>query len=136
VPLMVRGPGIAPGGRFDQLVLNLDLAPTLLELARVPVPDTVDGASLVPFLRGTPPAAWRKDFLVEAWQDNPTLAVRGETSIYSHDDTEEFEFYDLQKDPWQLDNAFRSSDPAAMAALEKRVQTLASCRGASCRAAP
>jgi N-acetylglucosamine-6-sulfatase len=136
VPLMVRGPGVARGTRFDQLVLNIDLAPTLLELARVTIPDTVDGASLVPFLRGTPPGSWRKDFLVEAWQDNPTFAVRGETSIYSHDDTEEFEFYDLLKDPWQLDNAFRSSDPAAMAALEKRVQTLAACRGASCRALP
>ena len=135
IPLMVRGPGVAPR-RVDELALNIDLAPTLLELARVPVPDTVDGASLVPFLRGAKPAAWRTDFLVEAWQDGPTYAVRGTSSVYIHTNTEEFEFYDLLKDPWQIDNAFRQSDPAAMAALEKRVQALVACRGASCRAAP
>ncbi|MFN8092853.1 MAG: sulfatase [Vicinamibacteria bacterium] len=135
IPLMVRGPGVAPR-KVDELALNIDLAPTLLELARVPVPDTVDGASLVPFLRGAKPAAWRTDFLVEAWQDGPTYAVRGTSSVYIHTNTEEFEFYDLLKDPWQVDNAFRQSDPAAMAALEKRIQALVACRGATCRAAP
>ena len=45
IPFMVRGPGVAPR-KVDEIVLNIDLAPTLLELAGVPIPETVDGASL------------------------------------------------------------------------------------------
>jgi arylsulfatase A-like enzyme len=133
IPLMVRGPGVAPR-RVEQIALNIDLAPTILELARVPIPDTVDGASLVPFLRGTTPAGWRTDFLAAAWQDNPTYAVRGLDFIYAHIDTEEFEVYDMTKDPWQMRNLYKLTEPSAIAAWEKRIATLVACRGATCRA--
>ncbi len=73
IPFMVRGPGVAPR-KVDDIVLNIDLAPTLLELAGVPIPETVDGASLVPFLRGTTPPKWRTDFIAEAYALGPTLA--------------------------------------------------------------
>ena len=48
IPLIVRGPGV-PAGRTDAFALNIDLAPTLLELAGAPVPESLDGRSLVPF---------------------------------------------------------------------------------------
>jgi N-acetylglucosamine-6-sulfatase len=65
VPLLVRGPGVPAGIAVDSLALNVDLAPTLAELAGVPVPPFVDGRSLVPLLRGSPPTGWRQAVLLE-----------------------------------------------------------------------
>jgi N-acetylglucosamine-6-sulfatase len=135
IPFMVRGPGVAPR-KVDEIVLNIDLAPTLLELARVPIPETVDGASLVPFLRGTTPPQWRTDFIAEAYGLGPTLAIRTRDTLYTHNETEEFELYDTTKDPWQMKNLYKLAEPGAIAAWEKRIQTLSTCRGAGCRALP
>jgi N-acetylglucosamine-6-sulfatase len=66
VPLFVRGPGIPAEKVRDELVGNVDLAPTFAELAGAKVPDFVDGRSLVPLLRGAAkPERWRGAFLVE-----------------------------------------------------------------------
>jgi arylsulfatase A-like enzyme len=135
IPLMVRGPGVAPR-RVDDIVLNIDLAPTILELARLPIPDTVDGASLVPFLRGGRPPTWRTDFLAEMWELGPTYAIRTRDTLYAHLDTEDLELYDMTKDPYQLESQHRTADPTALAAWEKRIAALAACRGASCRTLP
>ena len=135
IPFMVRGPGIVPR-KVDEIVLNIDLAPTLLELAGVPIPETVDGASLVPFLRGTTPPKWRTDFIAEAYGLGPTLAIRTRDTLYTHNETEEFELYDMTKDPWQMKNLYKLAEPGAIAAWEKRIQTLSTCRGAGCRALP
>jgi arylsulfatase A-like enzyme len=135
IPFMVHGPGVATR-KVDEIVLNIDLAPTILELARAPIPDTVDGASLVPFLRGAAPAKWRKDFLVEAHGLGPTYAVRTRDTLYAHLDSEDLELYDTTKDPYQLDSLHRTADPATIAAWEKRIAELLACRSASCRAVP
>ena len=52
VPLVVTGPGVAPAHVIDEVVENTDLCSTFAELAGVAAPATVDGRSLVPFLRG------------------------------------------------------------------------------------
>lgn len=65
VPLVVRGPGVAPGSRATLLSANVDYAPTLAALAGVAVPDFVDGRSLQPLLRGETPPAWRQVVLLE-----------------------------------------------------------------------
>src|SRR5262249_14776575 len=65
VPLIIRYPPLARGGRQQpQLVLNIDLAPTIAALAHVPVAPGTDGQSLVPLLRGAS-GGWRTDFLFE-----------------------------------------------------------------------
>ena len=68
VPLIVRGPGVPEGAKLEHLVLNNDLAPTFAELGGAEVPSFVDGRSLVPLLKHTPPSLkdWRQAFLVEA----------------------------------------------------------------------
>ena len=53
VPLVIAGPGIAPGTTIEQVVELRDLMPTLLDLAGLPVPESVEGRSLVPFLMGS-----------------------------------------------------------------------------------
>ena len=62
IPLYIRGPGIAPGVTLNEMVANIDVAPTLLELAGIPVPTIMDGQSLVPLLTGGSNATWRTRF--------------------------------------------------------------------------
>lgn len=56
VPLLARGPGIKAGSTPGQFVANIDLAPTFLDLAGLPIPDFMQGRSLAPLLRGESPA--------------------------------------------------------------------------------
>lgn len=63
VPLTIAGPGLRPGV-VDRLALNIDIAPTLLELAGLPISDQMHGQSLVPLLQAAP-AAWRDSFVYE-----------------------------------------------------------------------
>jgi arylsulfatase A-like enzyme len=67
IPLLVRGPGIPEamrGIKPDHLALNIDVAPTLLDMAGIPIPSEIDGTSLYPLLRGRP-NPWRTDFFME-----------------------------------------------------------------------
>jgi arylsulfatase A-like enzyme len=65
VPLFVRGPGVPPKTVRQELVGNIDLAPTFADLAHASQPDFVDGRSLVPLLHGGRAPEWRGAFLVE-----------------------------------------------------------------------
>jgi arylsulfatase A-like enzyme len=66
VPLFIRGPGIPAGQERQEIVANIDLAPTIAELAEARVPDFVDGRSFVSLLhREGGPKRWRQAFLVE-----------------------------------------------------------------------
>lgn len=65
VPLIIRGPGVPAGQVVNNFTANIDLAPTFAELAGVTPPNFVDGRSLVPFLKGTTPSAWRLALLNE-----------------------------------------------------------------------
>jgi arylsulfatase A-like enzyme len=136
VPLIVRGPGVPAGQRSALPVLNIDLAPTFAELAGVTVSaEAVDGRSLVPFLRGTPPdpAKWRTDFLVEHYSNGVSGSVRNADVLYTDLESGERELYDMAKDPYQLESLHRKVDPSVVAKLSARVTTLLQCRGVSCR---
>ena len=67
VPLVVRGPGVPAGAARGHIVANIDLAPTFAELAGVAIPQQVDGRSLVPLIRTSPPpqSSWRRALLLE-----------------------------------------------------------------------
>jgi len=65
IPLVVRGPGIRAGEIVTELTANVDIAPTLAEIAGITPPTFVDGRSLFPFLTGSTPPAWRKALLLE-----------------------------------------------------------------------
>ena len=65
IPLFIKGPGIPAGTTLTQPVMNIDVAPTLLELAGLPVPPIIDGQSMVPLLMAAPTAVspgWRTRF--------------------------------------------------------------------------
>jgi N-acetylglucosamine-6-sulfatase len=127
IPLIVRYPPlIKAGAKRDEMVLSIDLAPTLLELAGAPAPTGLHGRSLVPLLTGRP---WqpRSSFLVEHSSDLvfPRVhklgyqAVRTERWKYIQyrDLADCDELYDLGADPYELKN--RITDPAAARELMK-----------------
>lgn len=115
VPLLIRYPKlIQAGSSVEKMALSLDLAPTILDLAGVPIPQPMHGKSLVPFLSGTEPPFWRKDWLYEYYeypgnqQIKPHRGVRTERYklIHYYSAPEEFELYDLQNDPGEIYNLY------------------------------
>ncbi len=131
VPFVIAGAGLTPR-RVGAMALNLDLAPTLLDLAGLPVPAQMQGRSLAKVLRGEP-AAPREDFLYEYAQEPmypvvPSLfAIRTANLKYvtSPDDPEEEELYDLLADPGEMaDLADRPEWAEVKAALRQRLQRL------------
>lgn len=71
VPFIIRAPGLSNvGRRQSEMILNVDLAPTLLDLADLPIPAQMEGMSLRPLLEQQA-APWRTDFLYEYFQDFP-----------------------------------------------------------------
>jgi N-acetylglucosamine-6-sulfatase len=112
VPLLVHAPALGEGGRrMAAMILNVDFAPTFMELAGAELPDSVQGRSFAPFLRGEE-TEWRDAFLYEYfWErdfpQTPTvLGVR--TDRYKlmryHGIWDRYELYDLQEDPDERDN--------------------------------
>jgi arylsulfatase A-like enzyme len=125
VPLIVCDPrlGARAGTTCDAMALNIDIAPTLLELAGLPAPTVMQGRSLVPLIRGETPNDWRADFFYEHHANhhllkNPipaTEGVRGERWKYTQwMDTEPLveELYDLKTDPEELTNLLSKPDAA------------------------
>ncbi len=118
VPLLVRYPKmIRPGTTNQELVLNVDVAPTILDLAGVQVSPDVNGKSLEPLLKGQS-VPWRKDFLYEYYEYPAVHMVRKNRGIrtkhwkYIHyfEKPEEFELYDIKNDPYEVNNLY--SNPA------------------------
>ena len=68
-PLIVRGPGIEAGITPTSFVANVDLAPTYLDLAGLPIPASMQGRSLVPLLHGQTPADWRTSIYYRYYHD-------------------------------------------------------------------
>jgi arylsulfatase A-like enzyme len=115
VPMMIRYPRrIRAGQRRREMVLNVDVAQTLLDLAGAPAPATMQGRSFLPLAMGQSLPDWRKDWLYEYYEypayENvrPHRGVRTERYKFIHFFTEpqEFELYDLQADPNEDHNLY------------------------------
>jgi arylsulfatase A-like enzyme len=132
VPLFVRGPGVPAGSKVERLALNTDFAPTFADLAGIEF--SADGRSLAPLLRGED-HAWRSAVLLEGFPDeNPPSygAVRTETHKYVEYDNGETELYDLEADPYELENLPDITDLALVADLNTKLNALRSCAGDEC----
>jgi N-acetylglucosamine-6-sulfatase len=114
MPLLVRYPPMIKAGAVrNEFALNIDLAPTLLSMAGVPVPGNMQGRSLVPLLKGER-VKWRDLFLIEYYSDRvfPRMvrmgykAVRSGRWKYIHYLELEGmdELYDLKADPYEMKN--------------------------------
>jgi arylsulfatase A-like enzyme len=152
VPLIIRGPGV-PIGTRDELVAEIDLAPTFVAWAGAAPPSFVDGRSLVPLLAGSA-APWRNAVMIEHYAGSlepfanemgeqllgrrriPTYrALRTRDMTYVEYETGERELYDLRRDPSELDNGIARADKALVDSLSRQLTALRNCAGATCRTA-
>ena len=110
VPLIIYNPTERVAARqIPQMALNIDVPATILQLAGIDIPESYQGRSLIPMIKGQR-IGWRQDFLVEHLYDIPYIpqseGVR--TAKYKYfryrDDPDHEELYDLEKDPWEMEN--------------------------------
>lgn len=130
VPFIVRMPGEIPaaGRRQSEMVLNVDLAPTFLDLAGLAVPPSMQGRSLRPLLMGED-TGWRDAFLYEYFRDFPynvpaQKALRTEQYLYViYERGQPDALYDIVADPRTLHNIIdTAAGQAALPALRARLQ--------------
>jgi len=127
IPMLVRYPRLAAAGRTDdRLVLNVDPAPTFLELAGQPVPAAMHGRSWRPLLAGKADAPWREAFFYCYFYERgfgtpTTTAVRtADAKLVKYPGHAEWtEIFDLKADPYETRNL--AADPAA-ADLRKKLE--------------
>ena len=120
MPLVVKWPGVTkPGSVNTDLVQNLDYAETFLDAAGAKIPDDMQGRSLVPLLKGNTPTDWRKSIYYHYYEfpsvhmvarHNGIRTQRYKLMHFYHFD--EWEFYDLEKDPDELHNEYNNLDYA------------------------
>jgi N-acetylglucosamine-6-sulfatase len=163
VPLVVRGPGVPAAIQIDQFVGNVDLAPTIADLAGVSLATNPDGRSLAPLLQGQSPSAWRQSFLLEQIKgpvspQKPILSdrqseppdtadmllgniypghngYRAFTYKYVEYDTGEKELYYLGVDPDEMNNVAGAADPVFLSSASIYLAALKSCAGGGCLSA-
>ena len=116
MPFAVRYPAaVHPGTRCDDLVVNIDFAPTLLDYARVPVPEDMQGRSFMPLLQGRNTPNWRQSmyyrYYFSYFNTPPHWGIRtlDHKLIYYHD-SDEWELYDLKEDPMEMTNLYGRED--------------------------
>ncbi|MGH9667971.1 MAG: sulfatase family protein [Bryobacteraceae bacterium] len=134
LPLLIRYTRLGVSGNVPaQMVLNIDYAPTILDFAGVPVPESMQGKSLRPLLEGKAPADWRRSMYYEYFENSwltlkgqkpnpndpnsryltrhrvvPHRGVRTERHklIQYYGDGDYWELFDLAKDPHELNNVY------------------------------
>jgi len=133
LPLLVRSPfHDVKKAAVDPIVLNLDLASTIVDLAGLPVPKSFQGRSLKPLLEGNAPADWRKDFLYEYFYERnfrnpPIVAVRTEREkLVTYPGREEWnQIFEVREDPYELVDHHGNTGKAELRQhLEKRLEAL------------
>jgi N-acetylglucosamine-6-sulfatase len=122
VPLLVWAPGLVKAGTvIPKMILNIDLAPTFLDIAGIPKPSQMQGESFLPLLKGQN-IPWRDKIFYEyyweqAFPQTPTMfAVRTDRYKYiSYNGIWDInELYDLQNDPYEMNNLIRDKNMEAI----------------------
>jgi len=114
VPWLIRYPGVVkPGSTSRDWVVNIDNAPTVLELAGLPVPSDMQGRSLVPLFNGNAPADWQRSMYYHYYEFAPPHWVFPHYGIRTdrykliyYYTVNEWELFDLEKDPDEMENLF------------------------------
>ena len=115
MPFIVKWPGVTkPGSRNTDLIQNLDYAETFLEVAGASIPEDMQGASLVPLLKGQTPKDWRKEIYYHYYEYPSVHMVPRHNGIRSkryklmhfYQFENEWELYDLKSDPDELKNLY------------------------------
>ena len=115
MPLMVKYPGKEIAGyQSDAMVLNIDIAPTILNMAGVPVPPTMQGRSYRKLVLNEKVSDWRKAMYYHYYEYPGRPQVKKHYGIrtqrykliHFYDDIDAWELYDLKRDPQELNNIY------------------------------
>jgi arylsulfatase A-like enzyme len=134
VPMMIRLTGrVKAGTKSEEMVLNLDLAPTLLDNAGLAIPAEMQGKSMLPLAEGKANISWRKDWLYQYYEypgfEN-VRSCRGVRTdryklIHFFVDPQEWELYDLKADPDEMNNLYgKPGNEELTAQLKERLTAL------------
>jgi hypothetical protein len=127
-PLLIRGPGVkAAAPEREAFASNVDLGPTILDLAGVPIPEEMQGRSLRPLLADETPEDWRQSFYYHYYEHPAVHNVQRHCGVRTarHKlihfyELGEWELFDLQKDPNELHSVYEDPAYALVVARLKR----------------
>ena len=136
VPMLARWPGhFEKGVKDDRLVANIDLAPTIFDATSIDPQHTVDGRSLLS-------SEERDEILLEMWSANPGWSPPWAALLSRDYEYVEYyeekggeptfrEYYDLDRDPWQVENLLATGSPTGLdiAGLSSRLKRMSTCMG-------
>jgi arylsulfatase A-like enzyme len=125
MPFIVRWSGVTkPGSVQDLMAINPDFTSTFMDAAGLPVPADMQGRSLVPLLKGQRPADWRTSWYYRYYHDPGDHNTRAHYGVRTTTHKliyfwkkDQWEMYDLVKDPDELHNIY--SDPAQKETVAK-----------------
>jgi arylsulfatase A-like enzyme len=125
-PLIVSWPGVVePGTTNDDIVSNVDMAETFLDIADAPIPSDMQGASIVPLLAGETPEDWRETVYYHYYEFPGAHSVKRHYGVYDgrykltrfYYNVDEWELIDLENDPLELTDVY--ADPANAEVVER-----------------
>lgn len=132
MPFLIRWPGVIPAGvESKTLIQNIDYAPTFLELAGVKVPKKMHGRSLVPAFKDTSksPPGWRESIYYSYYGERTHHVAKHDGirtqqhKLIHFPTTEEWNLYDLKKDPNEMQSVHQKSDYASILQSLKKLYT-------------
>jgi len=132
-PLVARWPGVVkPGSKNSDLVQNLDFAQTFLDIAGVNQPADMQGMSFKPVMQGKTPANWRKSLYYHYYEYPAVHSVRRHEGVATKThklihfyDLDEWELYDLTRDPSEMKSQYANPEYAPVVAeLKKELERL------------
>jgi len=131
-PLLISWPGVTKSGTINgDMVSNIDLPETFLEIAGVDVPSDMQGRSMVPVLKGRTPGNWRKEHYYHYYEYPGSHMVKRHYGmstqryklIHYYYDIDEWELYDRIADPLEMRNFY--DDPSYSRVRKKLHRLLA-----------
>lgn len=119
MPFVIKYPNvIQPNTVIDDVISNIDIAPTVLELAGIEIPEKIQGKSFFSNLKGNTSEDWRQSMYYHYYEYpkwhhvQPHYGIRTKRYklIHFYYDVDVWELYDLEEDPSELNNLINSNE--------------------------
>jgi arylsulfatase A-like enzyme len=119
MPFIVKYPKLIKEGSVNEdIISNIDFAPTLLDLANISSTQNMQGKSFLPLLNGTTPANWQQKMYYHYYEFpywhhvQPHYGIRTQKYTLAHFyyNIDVWELYDLEKDPYQMNNIINNPE--------------------------
>lgn len=116
MPFLIRWPGkIEPKSENNDIILNIDFAPTLLDAVSFSAPSEMQGRSFLPLLKGKTPKDWRDSmyyrYYYSHFETEPHYGIRTEKyKLIYFDLIDQWELYDLEIDPREMNNVYHNPE--------------------------